>query len=220
MRIKYKALALLTIVSLVVVGTSTLVITAARPLRTFADPLPSCGAGSTLVPPKGNTPAYCSCPSGQVLITGNPNTCSASCPNGTVQNTGSNGQVACNQPAATACSDGSAAPGGNVNNCLQGANRCGKGANAVKTSINIGCQGKGNPILDMTFGIIRFLSAGVGLVIVASMVYAGIQYASSRGDPNATAQAIKRIQSNVIALLIFIFGYAILNYVLPAGFLK
>ena len=73
--------------------------------------------------------------------------------------------------------------------------------------------------MDATFGIIRFLSDGVGIVVVASTVYAGIQYSSSRGDPNASAQAIKRIQSNVIALLIFIFGYALLNYVIPGTFL-
>jgi len=74
--------------------------------------------------------------------------------------------------------------------------------------------------MDITFAIIRFLSIGVGLVLVGSMVVAGIQYAGSRGDPNSTAQAQKRIASNVTALLIFIFAYAILNYVVPGAFLK
>jgi len=96
----------------------------------------------------------------------------------------------------------------------------GSGQHAVKTSIDIGCEGKGNPILDMTFAIIRFLSTGVGLVIVGSMIWAGIQYTSSRGDPNATAQAVNRIRSNVGALLLFIFAYAILNYIVPGAVLK
>lgn len=74
--------------------------------------------------------------------------------------------------------------------------------------------------MDLLFAIIRFLSVGVGLVIVASMVYAGVQYIGSRGDPNANALAIKRIQSNVTALLIFIFSYALLNYVIPGQLLK
>jgi len=65
------------------------------------------------------------------------------------------------------------------------------------------------------FAIIRFLTTGVGLVLIGSMVVAGIQYASSRGDPQATASALNRIMSNVIALLIFLFAYAILNYVIP-----
>lgn len=105
--------------------------------------------------------------------------------------------------------------------------QCGGGKDAsgnanphVTTSIILGCRGEGNPIMDLTFGIIRFLSTGVGLVLVGSMIVAGIQYTSSRGDPNATAQAENRIRSNVVALLIFIFAYAMVNYVVPGAFLK
>jgi hypothetical protein len=74
--------------------------------------------------------------------------------------------------------------------------------------------------MDMTFAIIRFLTTGVGLVLVASMIWAGMQYTFSRGDPQASANAVTRIRSNVIALLIFIFAYAIINYVVPGAFLK
>lgn len=91
---------------------------------------------------------------------------------------------------------------------------------AVTTSIDIGCKGVGNPIMDAFFAIIRFLSDGVGLVIIASIVYGGIQFTSSRGNPQDTAKAIERIRSAVIALLIFIFGYAFLNYLIPAGVLR
>jgi hypothetical protein len=111
---------------------------------------------------------------------------------------------------------------------------CGSGKDEIHTSMNLGCRGNacaqgsqtgycaGNngAIVDMVFAIIRFLSDGVGLVVVGSIVYAGIQYTTSRGDPNATAMAIKRIRSAITALLIFIFAYAILNYVIPAGFFK
>jgi hypothetical protein len=86
---------------------------------------------------------------------------------------------------------------------------------AVATSIDLGCQGKGSPLADMLFAIIRILSDGVGLVVIASMVVAGIQFTSSRGDPQASAQAMKRIQSNVTALILFFFAYAILNYLVP-----
>jgi|ERR1035437_9782383 hypothetical protein len=93
------------------------------------------------------------------------------------------------------------------------------GDTGVVTSIDLGCVGKGDPIIDAVFGIIRFLTAGVGIVIVASLVVAGIQYTASRGDPAATAKAIGRIKSTVTALLIFIFAAAIIDYVLPSGFL-
>ncbi|HET9174246.1 MAG TPA: hypothetical protein VFN56_03115 [Candidatus Saccharimonadales bacterium] len=97
---------------------------------------------------------------------------------------------------------------------------CGAPGQQVHTSIDLGCKGKGNPILDMTFGIIRFLSYGVGFIVVASIIVAGIQYTTSQGDPQAAAAAEKRIKSTVSALLIYIFAYAILNYVIPQGFLS
>ncbi len=98
--------------------------------------------------------------------------------------------------------------------------QCGDGVDKVKTSINIGCKGKGNPIADMMFAIIRFLSTGVGIVIVGSTILAGIQYSAAGGNPQAVAKARGRITSNVVALLIFIFGYALLNYITPGGFLN
>jgi hypothetical protein len=91
----------------------------------------------------------------------------------------------------------------------------------VYTSINICTKHYAtNAILDFSFAIINFLTDGAGLVIVGSLIYAGIQYSTSAGDPQATARAQGRIRQSIIALLIFIFGFAILNYVVPAGFLK
>jgi hypothetical protein len=96
---------------------------------------------------------------------------------------------------------------------------CGSGK-GVPTSINIGCKGKGKPAVDMLFAVIRFLSNGVGLVIIGSIVYGGIQYTMSRGDPQATVLAVNRIRNALFALLLFLFAYALLNYLIPAGFLQ
>ncbi len=101
----------------------------------------------------------------------------------------------------------------------------------VHTSINFGCYGDvcvnsntnpyctspHNPIIDLSFAIIRLLSDGVGLVIIASIILAGIQYTFSRGEPQSVANATKRIQSSAIALLLFIFAYALLNFIIPNG---
>lgn len=112
----------------------------------------------------------------------------------------------------------------------------GTGSNKVKsdkviTSIDFGCYGNQcvsnsnsaycqtphNPIIDLMFAIIRFLSDGVGLVIIASLIIAGIQYTFSAGEPQAVANATKRIHSSALALLLFIFAYALLNFVIPYG---
>lgn len=98
---------------------------------------------------------------------------------------------------------------------------CGSGNDKVYTSIDIGCDHKiSNPIADMVFAIIRLLSDGVGIVVIASVIVGGIQYSVSHGDPQASAAAVGRIRSSVMALFIFIFAYAILNYVIPAGFFQ
>lgn len=112
---------------------------------------------------------------------------------------------------------------------------CGSGDDLTPTSIDLGCKGdacvtsgstdsfcKGDhsAIMDATFGIIRFLTNGVGFIIVASLIVGGIQFSASGGDPQARTTAIKRLTTIGTALLIYIFAYAILNYILPKGFLS
>jgi len=107
-----------------------------------------------------------------------------------------------------------------IANCPAAPYHCGGGKDIVYMSINIGCKGQGNALTDAVFAIIRFLSIGVGMVITASTVYAGVQYSLARDDPNQVGQAKGRIMNNLSALLIYIFAYAILNYVIPGQFLK
>lgn len=97
---------------------------------------------------------------------------------------------------------------------------CGAQPNDVKVVIDIGCRGQGNAILDAAFAILRFLTLGASLVIIGSTIVAGIQFTTSRGDPQATAAAIKRITNNAAALLLFIFTYAILNWLVPNTILR
>jgi hypothetical protein len=111
----------------------------------------------------------------------------------------------------------------------KGAYQCGSGKNAVGTSINIGCEGAKcktsnkdgcSALTDAFFAIVRFLSAGVGIVIIGSVIWAGIQYSMAADDPNAVAKAKDRIKNSGYALLMYIFAYALLNYLIPGGFFK
>lgn len=96
---------------------------------------------------------------------------------------------------------------------------CGGDDTQIETAIDIGCRTKGNAVLDATFAIIRFLSNGVGLVLIGSLVYAGIQYTASNGNPQNIAAAENRIKAVMVALLIYIFAYAMLNYLIPGQLL-
>lgn len=77
-----------------------------------------------------------------------------------------------------------------------------------------------NPITARLIQIINFLSVGVGIVITISVAYAGIQYIMSRGDPNMTQKAIARLFQAGVALVLYIFGWAILNWLIPGGVLN
>lgn len=95
----------------------------------------------------------------------------------------------------------------------------------VKTKFNFGCLGKDgpkniSPIEDFAYAMIRFLSIGVGVVVVLSIIVAGIQYASSAGNPETTGKAKNRIQQTVIGLFLYIFAYSVLQFFIPGGIFK
>lgn len=102
-----------------------------------------------------------------------------------------------------------------------GAEVCGTGSQAVKISIKIGCTRKvANPILDALFALLRFLSVGVGVVLTAAGIVTGVQYSFSRGDPGSTAKAKAHLGYIVVALLIYLFSFALLNFLVPGGLLS
>jgi hypothetical protein len=77
-----------------------------------------------------------------------------------------------------------------------------------------------NPIIKDVRTVVNFLSAGVGIVVVGSIIVGGIQYSIAGNNPNAVGAAKKRIQDTVIALIAFFFIYAFLNWLIPGGLLS
>lgn len=72
-----------------------------------------------------------------------------------------------------------------------------------------------NPIITYLKGIINFLAVGVGIVTVISIVISGIQFMTSQGNPQSISSAKGRLFNAIVALLLFIFMYAILNFLVP-----
>jgi len=64
---------------------------------------------------------------------------------------------------------------------------------------------------------IKFLSAGVGVVVTIMIIIGGIQYSSAGSDPQKIAAAKRKIMYAVIALLLYIMLYGILNWLIPGG---
>jgi hypothetical protein len=102
--------------------------------------------------------------------------------------------------------------------CMEG---YGKGACSIKNpgqnALNQ-CLNQ-NPIVKDLRIVVNFLSAGVGIVIVGSVIVGAIQYILAGNNPNAISAAKKRLQDTLIALLAFFFIYTFLSWLVPGGLL-
>ncbi len=100
---------------------------------------------------------------------------------------------------------------------------CGDGPDQVHLRIDLGCQGDeydgpGGAIGDLLFSIIRFLSVGVGVVVVIAIIASGIQYTMGEGNPEVTQQAKGRIRASLMSLVVYMFIFAIAQFLIPGGF--
>jgi hypothetical protein len=64
---------------------------------------------------------------------------------------------------------------------------------------------------------VKLLAALAGIAVVAGIMIAGMQYASSQGDPQKTAAAKGRITKSLTALFVFFFLYSMLQFLSPGG---
>lgn len=74
-----------------------------------------------------------------------------------------------------------------------------------------------NPIVEELQVVVNFLSATVGVVVVAMIVWGGIRYAMAGDNPQVVTDAKNHITNAVIALLVFIFMFAFLQWLVPGG---
>lgn len=74
-------------------------------------------------------------------------------------------------------------------------------------------------ILQYLLNGINFLSAVVGIVAVFSIIWAGYQYMMARDNSQAVSAAKSRIITTIIALVLYMFMWAFLQWVVPGGVL-
>lgn len=65
--------------------------------------------------------------------------------------------------------------------------------------------------------VINILTAGIGIVAVAGIVYASILYTSAGGSAEQTKKAMTIIADIVIGVLAYALMYAVLNFLVPGG---
>jgi hypothetical protein len=101
------------------------------------------------------------------------------------------------------------------------------GSPGVKTSLGIngvtcvpvgGTTLETNPIMIYAFGILKILAGLVGLAAVGGFLWGGVLYITARANAGQVEKAKLVMINAVLGILLFVFMYAILNFIIPGGF--
>lgn len=86
------------------------------------------------------------------------------------------------------------------------------------------CADGSNPEVVQDSGVwgillvaINILTAGVGILAVAGIIYGSILYTSSGGNPENTKKAMTFITNTVIGIIAYGAMFALLNFIIPGG---
>lgn len=98
----------------------------------------------------------------------------------------------------------------------------GSGKKCGEAEVNlISCEGQGaTAIGDILKQVLLIMSVGVGILAVGGIVFGAILYASAQDNAGQTQKAIQIITNTVIGLLLYIFMFAIVNWLVPGGVIQ
>jgi Type IV secretion system pilin len=85
---------------------------------------------------------------------------------------------------------------------------------------SISCTDHGGLIMNYLILLIQYISGLVALYVVLMIVIGGVQYISSAGNPGAISAAKNRITNAIIALVLFLMMFTIMNFIVPGGILN
>jgi hypothetical protein len=74
-------------------------------------------------------------------------------------------------------------------------------------------------ILDYLLTFINVLSGIVGVIVTLMIAYGGIRYSMAKDNPQEAAAAKEHIKNAVLALVIYLFMFAFLQWLVPGGVL-
>ncbi len=74
-----------------------------------------------------------------------------------------------------------------------------------------------NPITTKLNDLVTLVGGVVGIVVIGNIIFGGIQYIMAGGNPQAAADARKRITNSVIALVTFFLIWSFVQWLVPGG---
>lgn len=93
------------------------------------------------------------------------------------------------------------------------------GSNQISSDCTNSLQPEDCDIMRYIALITNGLSVIVGIVVVMMLIIAGIRYSSAGGNPQAIASAKQHIYKALLALTLYLFLFAFLQWIIPGGFL-
>lgn len=95
-----------------------------------------------------------------------------------------------------------------------------KNANCIPTASDPALAGGDSSATLITKYVVPFVSMLtllVGVAVAIGIIYGGIEYSMSAGDPQKAAKGRKHILDAVIALVSYALIFAFLNFIIPGG---
>jgi hypothetical protein len=89
------------------------------------------------------------------------------------------------------------------------------GAACTGTSTDAG--GSASPIIALGLVLVSWVTALVGVGVVGGIVYGGFLYLTAQDNSGQTQKGVTIIVNSVVALIVWVFAYALINFIIPGG---
>lgn len=76
-----------------------------------------------------------------------------------------------------------------------------------------------NPIVSFLRTVLQFFAGGVGIALVGGLTVGGVTYMTARGSAQQVQKAEEIIRNAIIGIALYVFMFAILNFIIPGGIL-
>lgn len=84
-----------------------------------------------------------------------------------------------------------------------------------KSSTNI----SDNPIVAFMKTVLQFMAGGIGIALVGGLVTGGVVIMTARANPQQIQKGEEIIRNAIIAIALYVFMFAIVNFLIPGGLL-
>lgn len=102
----------------------------------------------------------------------------------------------------------------------QGINNCA----GVETFFKFDCGGADadaggnkNPIIKLGLAVLGWITALVAIAVVGGIIYGGFMYMTAQDNSGQTQKGVTIIVNSIVALILWIFAYVVINFLVPGG---